>query len=245
MLTSFLAVLAYSINFHMRNISDSVSDWGTFGNYIAGIIGTIFSFTIVVLIYLTFEKQQETFILQQFETTFFNLLNIQREMMKSVNTRFGGDSNSIEFRGQDFFGKFADLLYSDYMFFPEIGSKDEVKTVICQFYSDRFSDPGPTLEPYYRHLYHFLKYTNTSEINDKKQKYMDIIQSQMSDAELYCLFYNAICYGSEKLLPLLDIYGFLENIESKSLSFDTHKKIFFPKTKFKYSTNDVPLSEVL
>lgn len=239
-----IAVHAYYKNFHLWGLSDQTNNWGTFGDYIGGVVGTIFSFTGVVLIYLTFKRQQETSVLQQFETTFFNLLNIQREMMKSVKGKFNGFNGEIVLEGGDFFEKFSQLLLSDYMFFPKQGSKEQTRKLICEYYEDRFADPGPTLGPYYRHLYHFLKYTNSSEIYGKKKKYMDIIQSQMSDAELYCLLYNAICYGSEKLLPLLDNYSFLENIERKSVSFDIHKRMFFPQTNFKYDTNEIPLSEI-
>jgi hypothetical protein len=52
---------------------------------------------------------------------------------------------------------------------------------------------------------------------------------KMSDAELYGLFYNAICYSHEKRLPILEDYSFLENIERKSLSFDFQKKMFYPQ----------------
>jgi hypothetical protein len=244
LLVSAAAVLFYVQHFHHLQISNSTADWGTFGDYIAGIVGTIFGFASVVLIYLTFKRQQETSVLQQFETTFFNLLNTQREMMKSVSGHLKDQhGRDVEFSGQRFFRKFGDLLFSKYVFFPSIGTQEEVRNVICEYYEECFDEPGPTLGPYYRHLYHFLKYTRSSDIKCK-QKYMDIIQSQMSDAELYCLFYNGICYGHEKLLPILDDYGFLENIERKSVSFDFQKKMFYPKTKFKYNTEEVPLSEI-
>jgi hypothetical protein len=238
------AVFFYVEHFRHLQISNSTSDWGTFGDYIAGIVGTIFSFASLVLIFLTFKRQQETSVLQQFETTFFNLLNTQREMMKSVSGHFPNhQGDNVEFSGQAFFRKFADWLFSKYVFVPNMGTKEEVGNVLCDYYDECFDEPGPTLGPYYRHLYHFLKYTHTADIKGK-QKYLDIFQSQMSDAELYSLFYNAICYGYEKMLPILDDYGFLENIERKSLSFDYQKNLFYPKTKFKYHTKDVPLSEM-
>ena len=233
-LIAVFAITAYVINFHNSGISNDTSHWGTFGDYIGGVLGTVFSFTSVLLIYLTFKKQQETSVLQQFESTFFSLLAVQREMMKSVTgkviTRNGLKKT---YSGANFFEVLFEELYVDFLFL-ECTTIEEERAKMCKLYGERFYEAGPLLGPYYRHLYHFLKYTETSDIGKKKKKYMDIVQSQMSDAELYCLFYNAICYGSEKLLPILDNYSFLENIEPKSKSFDNHKRWFYPNTAFKY-----------
>jgi hypothetical protein len=164
-------------------------------------------------------------------------------MMKSVKTDAPVMEGVSLPEGQAFFERLAAKLTHDYQFSSTVGTKEETRNIINEYYEERFALAGTTLGPYYRHLYHFIKYTNSSQIFNQKQKYMDIIQAQMSDAELYCLFYNGICYGSEKLLPLLDTYSFLENIERKTLVFDSHKKMFYPNTNFKYHTKDVALSE--
>ncbi len=243
-LLAISVVVAYIVNFHTYHISNDPGNWGTLGDYLGGVIGTIFGFASVLLIYLTFQRQQETSVLQQFETTFFNLLTVQREMMKSVNGRYEVSGEVVKLEGQEFFERMAEELFNDYFSFPDMGTEKENRSLICEYYEDRFEIAGPTLGPYYRHLLHFIKYTDNSEIDDLKRQYVDIIQAQMSDAELYCLFFNAICYGNDKLLPLLDQYSFLENIERKSLSFDKHKRMFFPNTKFKYDVKKVPLGKI-
>jgi oligoendopeptidase F len=79
---------------------------------------------------------------------------------------------------------------------------------------------------YSRHLYHIVKYVNESAVSDKK-KYTDIIQAQMSDNELYATLYNAISeYRNTKFLPLLDKYGFFENIRNRGKVFDRLKEFF-------------------
>ena len=240
-LSAMTALLVYIINFHQQSLSNDSSNWSDFGGYVGGVVGTIFSFASVILIYLTFQRQQRTSILQQFESTFFNLMNIQREMMKSVK---GKDLTGKPVDGQDFFECLVDMLESDFTLPPILNEKMELRNFICSKYDTRFDIAGATLGPYYRHLYHFIKYTNSSEIYNQKQKYMDLIQAQMSDAELYCLLYNAICYGNKKFQEMLDNYSFLENIERKSSTFDSYKRMFFPNTDFKYDVKVVPLGEV-
>jgi len=233
----------YFINFGHGKFSDDQSVWGTFGDYIGGVSGTIFNFTGVVLIYFTFKRQQETSVLQQFESTFFNLVNIHREMTKSFSGRLNEHGQRNLYEGAEFLLQFSKDLYLTYNYYPLIGTKQQTWQVIQDDYNEHFYLQSTVLAPYYRHLYHFIKYVDESDIRNKK-KYMDILQAQMSDDELYCLFYNAISYGLEKVVPLLDKYSFLENIEAKSVAFDHHKKMFFPDTKFKYYYQDLPLSEV-
>jgi hypothetical protein len=238
--------IPYYNTFHEFGVSSSSSNWSNFGGYIGGVLGPIFSFFSVILIYLTFKKQRETSVLQQFESTFFDLLSLQREMMKSVKGSYDYDDVGLPFElvGGDFFQVQYEKLMKDFAFLSTLNDVDQVRIEICNYYAKHYDVAAPNLGPYYRNLYHFLKYTNGSEITGKKKKYMDIIQSQMSDAQLYCLFYNAICYGTEKVLPLLDTYGFLRNIERKSLVFDYHKKLFYPKTKFKYFSENTDLIDI-
>lgn len=239
-----LVVTLYIVNFHDIPISKNSSDWGTFGDFFGGILGALFNVLAVILIYLTFKKQQETSVLQQFESTFFSLLDVHRDMMKSVKGQFEFHGNEKTYIGSDFFQRFAAELEGAYQFVTLSDSIEDTRTLLCEIYERHFENPGPTLGPYYRNLYHFIKYTNGSDITGQKRKYMDLIQAQMSDAELYSLFYNAICFGWANMLPLLDTYSFLENIERKTNSFDQHKRMFFPKTEFKYDVKIVPFGDI-
>jgi hypothetical protein len=127
-------------------------------------MGSIFSLASVILIYLTFQRQQETSVLQQFETTFFNLLAVQREMMRSVKGKYLVKGNLLLHEGHDFFERMAAELNGTYILFPDAGTKTEIRTAVCVYYEEQFSIAGPSLGPYYRHLYHFIKYTNNSQI---------------------------------------------------------------------------------
>ena len=116
-------------------------------------------------------------------------------------------------------------------------NKGDNQIIIDTYYNDVYKGKEAELGHYFRHLYHILKYTHESNIVTKK-KYIDIVQAQMSDDELYLVFYNGISkFGKEKLQPFLEEYGFLENIRSRGKIFDLHASQFYPKTKFKYLTS--------
>jgi hypothetical protein len=80
-------------------IAPSFNDWsffiepelaGKFGDFIGGYVGSIFLLISVVLLYLTFTNQRETFQVQQFENRFYEMLKIVRE-----------NSNEIESKGEN------------------------------------------------------------------------------------------------------------------------------------------------
>ncbi|HET6225267.1 MAG TPA: putative phage abortive infection protein [Bacteroidia bacterium] len=250
---SGVSIYLYCSKFRKDELSDSTSDWGTFGDYIGGVLGTILSFFSVILIYATYKNQVVFSSLQQFETTFFNLLQNQREILKSL----GGHvyTNDIERYSMELVSKTtADDYISavsaelnnrfDNNKSTYIANRKEVKnisddknenqSIIDNLYGQVYKGKEGDLGHYFRHLYHIVKYTHESENIDKK-KYIDIIQAQMSDDELYLTFYNGISkYGKTKFLPLLEEYQFLENVRKRGPIFEIHCLQFYPKTKFKF-----------
>ena len=242
-----IAIMSYLVNFYSSGISKNTTNWGTFGEYIGGVIGTLFNFTSVVLIFLTFQRQEENSNLQQFETTFFNMLSNHRDIVKSL-TGFLYDFNSrhpVRKNGAEFLSIYSGYLKTDMDKGLSLDlDLNSQKEFIQKSYDENYLQQASTLGHYFRHLYHIVKYTDESLMTNKK-KYIDIIQSQMSDDELYCNFYNSISkYGDNKFLPLLDEYSFFENITSRSKMFDIHKMLFFHKTKFKNSFKDLILDEI-
>lgn len=55
------------------------------GDYIGGIVGTLFSLAGFFLLYLTFQKQRESFERERFESKFFDLLRIHRDNVTEFN----------------------------------------------------------------------------------------------------------------------------------------------------------------
>lgn len=242
---SILSIGLYYNTFKsFHGLAFDTGTWGTFGDYIGGVLGTIFSFFGVILIYATYKNQVATTLLQQFETTFFTLLQNQREILKSLKGEFKTfgfmpNLNSIEIsreHGDAYISAMAlgieENMESIDLEFTKTLEDHLVK--INEIYDINYSGRKAELGHYFRHLYHIFKYTHESKLTNKK-KYIDIIQAQMSNDELYIAFYNGLSeYGREKFFPLLNEYQFFENIGSKSEIFDVHAKLFYTNTKFKF-----------
>lgn len=227
---------AYYDTFKDTPISGQPADWGTFGDYIGGVSGTIFSIISVILLYVTLQKQAQYSITQQFEPSFFNLITNQREIRKGLHGYVyvdhgndnGWDTNPS---GDGYIKAVSEELDKKLTIF----NSDDLQKTIDSAYGQEYKDKAGELGHYFRHLYHIVKYTHESDVANKK-KYVDILQAQMSDDELFLTFYNAIYkHGKDEFLPLLDEYGFFENIRSRGENFDKHKAFFFPKTIFKHN----------
>lgn len=82
-------------------------------------------------------------------------------------------------------------------------------------------------------------FAGKADRKEQVEKYLNLLQAQLSNEELALIFYNALsAYGKNKdgflkFRELLDDTGFLENIDRAFLLAPNHY-VFYPKTKFKF-----------
>lgn len=90
----FIAIttLVLYLKGHISNRDIDFTKFGTYGDFIGGVLGTIFSVFAVLLIYKTYVTQKEELELsralfsnQNFENTFFNMLKVHQELRKEIN----------------------------------------------------------------------------------------------------------------------------------------------------------------
>lgn len=91
---TLITVAFYFVNFWGTELSCKTDDWGDFGGYFGGIVGTILAFGAFMLMKETlevqkkeFKNQLKIFNQQQFETTFFKLLD-KIEQDKKITQQF-------------------------------------------------------------------------------------------------------------------------------------------------------------
>lgn len=229
---------AFVVNFCNSSISDNISDWGNFGGYIGGTLSLIS----VVLIYYTYSKQSEMNYRNQFESIFFEMLSRQREIYRDID-------------GYNLFLKLrADITAHFQTSFEYEFTKEEAEELFANYFSYHISSKQACLH-YFRHIYHIIKYVHSDRIISPadKKRYIDMIQAEMSDDELFVSFFNVIWwhYKSQKknYLIWLDKYSFFENLQSSGKWFDFCKMQLFTHTKWKHSTSqhttdDLDLGEV-
>ena len=170
-----------------------------------------------------FNQQNETLKAQQADTTFFNMLNLHNEIIKNIDIRrtsknylgvgLGARIKDTEERhteyGRDCFKFFYTMYKKHYN-----KNKEIINTIkrITEAQNELYKSYQNDLGHYFRYLYNFIKFVDSSEIKDK-HRYTNIIRAQLSSHELLMLFYNCLSnYGNEKFKPLIEKYHLLKNI---------------------------------
>jgi adenylate kinase len=228
--------------------------FGTFGSYFGGVVGCICSLVGIVFLYRTYKTQldityyQEKFqIVSKFEDNFFELLSQQRDICKSISNKYTtSNGRRANIDNNEFFNAlrhdFQKRLENNLGYESLEDSINIQKVRLSNIYQEFFEGYSHQLGHYFRHLYHILKYIDDTESLDeqKKREYSDLLQAQMSNDELYLTAMNGISnYGRHKLLPLLDKYGFLENLYVKDEISNVLIGLFYPKTKRKTLNGDM------
>jgi hypothetical protein len=191
-----------------------------------------------------FRIQTETFRKQQFESTFFNLLNLHHQITNTIDlvrreSKYPGieamlikdaDRNekvSVTTTGRDCFVIFRNKFRETYKYLKDenqnLDELELVKLSYWEFYQKHQSDLGH----YFRNLYHIFKFINNSD-EPNKNSYTSLVRAQLSNDELFLLFYNCVSsLGNEKFKPLIEEYHLLQNLNTDNLiDFEKHYYFF-------------------
>jgi len=102
-----------------------------------------------------------------------------------------------------------------------LDSRDEVLT----FYEDFYNEHETLLAPYFRNLYHVIKFVKTSDIQDKR-RYTSLARAQLSKHELFLLFYDCLSSQGKGFKPLVEEFGLLEHFDKKLLLNQSHAELY-------------------
>lgn len=177
------------------------------------------------------ESQATTLKLQQFESTFFQLLRVHGEIVEAIDllTRTGST-----IKGRDcfriFFSRFDDSMFD--IRGENTNEIEKIRKAYLDFYEHNESEVGH----YFRHLYHVIKFVDKSEIVDK-QRYVSFVRAQLSSNELKLLFYNCLSeHGNLQFKPLIEKYGLLKHLPEQAVSA-SHRRYYQTKAFLSATTN--------
>lgn len=237
-------IIVYCLVLHKTDFAETSGDFGIFGDYVGGTVGTIVGVISIYLVYVTYtsqvkfaRKQDEAMKRQQFETTYFGLLEQQQMIRSQLKGTVGNEVYEGILYLQVLKSQLSDALSELNYIQDQVTEENKVmmKNKVNSLYMDFFLPNVSNLGHYFRHLYHILKHIEDSQMPDAK-KYADLLQSQLSNDELYLLAINGISnYGRKKMLPLMDKYGLLENFNANGdMLIVRLLSIFYKRTKSKY-----------
>ena len=167
---------------------------------------------------------------QAFESTFFQLLSLHNDIVRSLDLSRLGQGPK---HGRDCF----ELLYRKLRnhgsnpptHVLDKSTRERWSGIYLAFFRDFQGEVGH----YFRNLYHIIRFVDRADglRDDERRLYTTLVRAQLSAYELVLLFYNCLTeeLGAGKFEQLVHRYALLENL-SEALLFDPadHKALFGP-----------------
>lgn len=183
-----------------------------------------------------FSSQTQIMFKQSFENTFFQLLGLNNEIVKSavINIKHKKDYfQEVSFNGT---GRDAFKELSSYF----LVYREKYPHLPCENVYENFHDEiNDFLGHYFRAIYQSLKLIDGAPLDHiQKKEYANMLRAQMSKYELEFLFYNCISrLGSVKFRPLLEKYEFFEHLSS-SIKIEGRLLLKYDMSVFGFTNRD-------
>lgn len=194
-----------------------------------------------------FNQQNATLKLQRFENTFFNMLELQQQIVDGLTLEYKASSL---FRSGNIPNPPEDEFYKGRETFQGVLCSTRIHQGVYKLIEEngveKYSDSQTIsmFDHYFRHLYTILKFIDETKVFDErslreegesiheaKYRYATILRATLSRYELVLLYYNGLSInGRDKLKPLLERYCMLNNLNKDllRLSKNSIKELHIP-----------------
>ena len=190
---------------------------GQIGDFIGGFSGTLFTLVGVVLLFETLALQRtelaesrKVFEKQQFENTFFNLLNLYQEVTKSMHLDQFEFYTEKTYGGKDFFELKKRKFYEDFVAQSKYSLNRKQASLN---YRSLYLQTKEQTSQYFRTLYRIFRFISNSDFAHKeKMNYAKIIRAQLSESELFFIHYNAYTEYGTKFRQLINEFNIVKHL---------------------------------
>ncbi len=213
----FLIRLLYFEGYWNTSENINLNVVGQIGDFIGGLSGTFFTLVGVLLLFETLALQRKelmqsrkVFEKQQFETTYFNLINLYQEIVKSLHLDYTETSSERVHNGKDYFEQLRSQFY-DGFHVEELFWKNRKQAKIK--YGEFYTSTKEQTSHYFRTLYRIFRVISTSNFNEEeKMQYAKIVRAQLSESELFFIHYNAYSEYGSQFRQLINEFNILKHL---------------------------------
>lgn len=199
---------------------------GTFGDFIGGVLGTIFALISTLIMIRTFnqqrivtDKNQEQIENQRFNDLFFELLHLYQSEISELSgmdeRKRGNNIEVIRYTDKDFFDFEKELVQR--AFRPTTSYYGNIRSAVkiyMLFYIKHRTKVAACFRTLYR-MYDLIDKADLKE--DVKKNYLKIIRAQLTDSELFFLRYNGMTYYGQNFLNYMNKYHVLKHLPAFEL----------------------------
>lgn len=223
--------------------SMSISNAGVFGDSF-GVLTSLFSALAFVGVVWTLNYQREEFKLQKeeladskkeiakqgFENSFFQMLKIQNDIVNGVTFVKRGLGATERLEGRD---AFKGLSSSLHVRFVNLAKYTKDVQWVNNVYDTFYEQEGYRLAHYFRFLYNIFRFLEESRV-DNKELYVRLLRAQISNQELFLIYYNSLNRRGERFKKFITKYNLMDNLPVDELADDSHKE-FLPNMQFYFN----------
>lgn len=201
--------------------------FGTFGDFIGGVLGTIFALISILILIRTFnqqravtEKNKEQIENQRFNDLFFELLRLYQseisELCGHIERKHAeGVVTVINYSNKDFFDFEKELLQRA---FQTTTSYERNIQEALKLYMLFYVKHRTKMAACFRTLYRIYDLLDKSELDESiKKNYLKIIRAQLTDSELFFIRYNGMTYYGENFIRYINKYNILKHLPTFEL----------------------------
>lgn len=199
---------------------------GTYGDFIGGVLGTIFALISILILIRTFNQQRavtetnkEQIENQRFNDLFFELLRLYQseisELCGTIVRERGDEEITINYNNKDFFDFEKELLQRD---FQPTTSYEGNKRGAINLYMLFYIKHRTKIAACFRTLYRIYDLLDNADLKESvKKNYLKIIRAQLTDSELFFIRYNGMTYYGENFIKYINKYNVLKHLPAFDL----------------------------
>lgn len=225
----FIGIFAYVFQWNhkicIRNVEYIVDNdlLGTYGDFIGGVLGTVFAMISIIILIKTFnsqrtvtEKNERQLDNQRFNDLFFELLSLYKSEVAElcvIEKRKNGDI--MKYTDKDFFDYWKIKLQNEFYIHSSYKYNIlEAKKSYMKFYVKNKTK----LAAIYRTLYRIYDLLYKSNLDEKvKKSYFKIMRAQLTDSELFFLRYNCMTIYGKNFIHYINTYNILKHLPAFDL----------------------------
>ena len=242
-----VALFAIVVVFVVNLFSLGKSSFGEWGDFFGGVLNPILTFLTFMGLLITiviqqselkesrkeFKRSADALVeqstnmkKQNFENTLFQMLTLHNNIVNAIDLTNKDDGTTV--KGRDCFRVFYTRLARFYRKKKKEGQGNVKPEVIAErAYRSFWRTHQTELAHYFRYLYNLIKFVDESDFSDGA--YIKLIRAQLSDSELYILFYNSQTVQGENFIKYIERYSLFDNMQVERLLDKSHKKLIGKK----------------